>query len=246
MMRVDALSIFPGIFDTVMSTSMIGRAREAGILTFQAHDLRDWTHDRHRSTDDEPYGGGQGQLMKVAPVFEALDDLLSDRLPEATVIFFSPAGERFTQAVAAELARLERLVLVCGRYEGIDERAYARADRVLSIGDYVLTGGELAAMVVIDAVCRLLPGVLGNEMSNADESFESGLLEYPQYTRPAVYRGMEAPAVLLSGDHAKIAAWRRQESIRRTAALRPDLLAMADLTDAERAWITRQLEHEAD
>jgi tRNA (guanine37-N1)-methyltransferase len=230
-MRVETLSVFPQMFEAPMSLSIIGRARAAGILDFVAHDLRDWTHDNHNTTDDEPYGGGAGQLMKVEPVFEALDELLADA--PAKVLFFTPVGRRFTQELAEELAREERVIMVCGRYEGFDERVYARADLCLSLGDYVLTGGELAAMVVTDALCRLLPGALGDERSPLDESFSAGLLEYPQYTRPASYRGMDVPEVLLSGNHRMIADWRRKQSIIRTARLRPDLLGQAALTDEE-------------
>jgi tRNA (guanine37-N1)-methyltransferase len=230
-MRIETLSVFPEMFEVPMGTSIIGRARKAGFLDFVAHDLRDWTHDRHNTTDDEPYGGGAGQLMKVEPVFEALDDLL--QCHPAEVIFFTPVGERLTQALAEELAGCERIIMVCGRYEGFDERVYTRATRCISLGDYVLTGGELPAMVLTDAICRLIPGVLGDDQSNKDESFSAGLLEYPQYTRPANYRGLTVPEVLLSGDHGKIAAWRREQSIIRTARSRPDLLAGAALSEQE-------------
>ena len=233
-MIVETLSVFPGMFEGPMSASIIGRARSRGILDFHAHDLRAWTHDRHRSTDDAPYGGGQGLLMACPPIFEALDELQGSG-PPAHVIFFTPAGQRFDEGLAAELATYERLIMVCGRYEGIDERAYTRADRCISLGDYVLTGGELAAMVVTDAVTRLLPGVLGDEGSAVEESFSEGLLEFPQYTRPASYRGLDVPEVLLSGDHAAVAAWRREQAIERTARLRPDLLERAALTEEERA-----------
>jgi tRNA (guanine37-N1)-methyltransferase len=225
------------MFEAPMGLSIIGRARKAGLLEFIAHDLRHWTHDRHNTTDDEPYGGGQGQLMKVEPVFEALDELLQPELPPATVLFFTPAGQTFDQQLAEQLSSCQRIIMVCGRYEGFDERVYARADMLVSIGDYVLTGGELPAMVVTDAVCRLLPGVLGDEQSNVDESFSTGLLEYPQYTRPASYRGLQVPEVLLSGDHGAIARWRRQQAVLRTAQLRPDLLASAQLTPEERSWL---------
>ncbi|MDR0347045.1 MAG: tRNA (guanosine(37)-N1)-methyltransferase TrmD [Coriobacteriales bacterium] len=233
-MRIETLSVFPQMFEAPMSLSILGRARKAGILDFVAHDLRDWTHDNHNTTDDEPYGGGAGQLMKVEPVFEALDELLRDE--PAHVLFFTPAGRPFTQQIAEQLAEESRLIMVCGRYEGFDERVYTRADLSLSLGDYVLTGGELAAMVVSDAVCRLLPGVLGDEQSPLDESFSTGLLEYPQYTRPASYRGMDVPEVLLSGNHRMIAEWRRKQSIIRTAQLRPDLLEGAQLTEREWEW----------
>ncbi|MDR0350442.1 MAG: tRNA (guanosine(37)-N1)-methyltransferase TrmD [Coriobacteriales bacterium] len=231
-MRVETLSVFPQMFDAPMSLSIIGRARKAGILDFVAHDLRDWTHDAHNSTDDEPYGGGAGQLMKVEPLFEALDELCAEE--PAFVVFLTPIGRPFDQRLAEELSQKDRIIMVCGRYEGFDERAYSRADLCLSLGDYVLTGGELAAMVVTDALTRLLPGVLGDEQSPLDESFTAGLLEYPQYTRPASYRGMEVPEILLSGNHQLIAQWRRKQSIIRTAQTRPDLLAQANLTEQER------------
>jgi tRNA (guanine37-N1)-methyltransferase len=231
MMRVETLSVFPGMFEAPMGLSIVGRARKAGILEFTAHDLRDWTHDNHNTTDDEIYGGGAGQLMKVEPVFEALDDLLAAE--PAHVVFFTPTGIPFTQRLAQELTEKRRIIMVCGRYEGFDERVYTRADACISLGDYVLTGGELAAMVVTDAVCRLLPGALGDEQSPIDESFSTGLLEYPQYTRPASYRGLEVPEVLLSGNHRLIAEWRRRQSIIKTAQLRPDLLGSCDLTEEE-------------
>jgi len=221
-MRIETLSVFPEMFETVMATSILGRAREKGALEYLGHDLRKWTHDKHRTTDDEIYGGGPGQLMKPEPVFEALDELLATE--PAKVIIFTPQGRRFDQDLAKELALEPRLIMVCGRYEGFDERVYTLADCCISIGDYILTGGELAAMVVSDAICRFLPGVLGDEQSSADDSFSEGLLEYPQYTRPASYRGMDVPEVLLSGNHAAIAKWRREMSIIKTAELRPDLL----------------------
>lgn len=234
-MRIETLSVFPDMFSSVMHASILGRAEERGIFSFHAYDLRDWTHDRHRTVDDEPYGGGAGMLMKCEPLMEALDDLESCG-PRPHVIFFTPCGEPFSQRTAERLAQEERLLMVCGRYEGIDERVYARADERISLGDYVLTGGELPAMVVADAVVRLLPGALGDEMSAEEESFSSaGLLEYAQYTRPASYRGAEVPPVLLSGDHAKVAAWRRADALDRTCRWRPDLIARADLTDEERA-----------
>ena len=238
-MIFETLSVFPEVFGPYLDASIMGRARRAGVFEFHAHDLRDWTHDRHRTVDDAPFGGGQGMLMKPAPIFEAVDDL-SRRGPAPHVVFFSPCGRRFDQGVATELSRRERVLLVCGRYEGMDERVYALADDVVSLGDFVLTGGELAALAVIDATVRLLPGALGDEMSAVDESFSSdGLLEYAQYTRPASYRGMDVPEVLLSGDHARVDAWRRQSAIERTALWRPDLIESARLTPEER---TRALE----
>lgn len=233
-MIFETLSVFPGVFAPYLDASIMGRAQRAGVFEFRAHDLRDWTHDRHRTVDDAPFGGGQGMLMKPAPIFEAVDDL-SSRGPAPHVVFFSPCGARFDETRAERLSRRERVLLVCGRYEGMDERAYSLADEVISLGDYVLTGGELAALVVIDATVRLLPGALGDERSAEDESFSSaGLLEYAQYTRPASYRGMEVPEVLLSGDHARVDAWRRRSAIERTARWRPDLLAAAELTTEER------------
>ena len=238
-MIVETLSVFPDMFEGPMNLSILGRAQKSGAFRFKAHDLRDWTHDRHRTTDDEPYGGGQGLLMCCPPIFEALDDICAQG-PVPKVIFFTPTGQRFDQGLAMELAAEERLVMVCGRYEGIDERAYSRADLCISLGDYVLTGGELAAMVVTDAVVRLLPGVLGDEGSAVEESFADGLLEFPQYTRPASYRGMDVPPVLLSGDHGAIAAWRRRQAIARTLQRRPDLIESAGIAEAELADACRR------
>lgn len=235
-MRIECLSVFPGVFDSYMSCSIMGRAREAGIFSFVAHDLRDWTHDRHRTVDDAPFGGGQGMLMKPGPIFEAVRELSSASGPRPHVVFFSPCGRVFDEACAQRLAAEERVLFVCGRYEGMDERAYELADETISLGDYVLTGGELAAMVVSDAIVRLLPGALGDEMSAQDESFSCGLLEYAQYTRPADYDGMRVPEVLLSGDHAAVDAWRRESALARTALWRPDLLETARLTEDERAF----------
>ena len=233
-MRFETLSVFPEVFAPYLDASIMGRAQRAGILDFAAHDLRDWTHDRHRTVDDAPFGGGQGMLMKPAPIFEAVEALSAEG-PRPHVVFFSPCGRRYDQSCAEALSHEERVLLVCGRYEGMDERAYKLADDVFSLGDYVLTGGELAAMVVIDSVVRLLPGALGDAMSAKDESFSDGLLEYAQYTRPASYRGMDVPEVLLGGDHAKVDAWRRRSAVERTARWRPDLIEGADLTPDELA-----------
>lgn len=238
-MRFETLSVFPQVFESYLSSSILGRARERGIWSFASYDLRDWTHDRHRTVDDEPFGGGQGMLMKCGPLFEAVDAISAMPGGRPHVVFFSPCGTRYDEAAASRLATKERVLLVCGRYEGIDERAYELADDVFSLGDYVLTGGELAAMVVIDSVVRLLPGALGDAMSAKDESFSDGLLEYAQYTRPADYEGRGVPEVLLSGDHAKVRAWRRANAVERTARWRPDLLEAADLTSDERALARR-------
>jgi tRNA (guanine37-N1)-methyltransferase len=227
MIRFDVLSVFPEMFASPLNGSLIGKAREKGLIDIRLHDIRDYALDRHRMTDDAPYGGGGGMVMKVEPIDRALQAVLPDR-SEAPVILMTPQGEPFTQRRAEELATFGRLVLVCGRYEGVDERVREHlVDRELSIGDYVLSGGELAAMVVIDAVSRLVPGVLGNEASAAEDSFSTGLLEYPHYTRPAVYRGWATPEVLLSGNHAEIEAWRRRESLKRTLRRRPELLEKA-------------------
>ncbi len=237
-MIVETLSTFPHMFDSVMGSSMMRIAQEKGVLEFHAHDLRDWTHDRHRTTDDEPYGGGQGLVMKCEPIFEAHDQICAQSATgKPYTIFLTPTGERFGEALALDLAEREHLLFVCGHYEGIDERCYTLADRCISLGDYVLTSGELASMVVIDAVVRKLPGVLGDEGSAVDESFYDGLLEYPQYTRPATYRGMDVPEVLRSGNHAAIGAWRRQQSLLRTQKMRPDLLGSANLDASDAAFL---------
>lgn len=244
-MRFETLSVFPEVFAPYLDASIMGRAQRAGILDFAAYDLRDWTHDRHRTVDDAPFGGGQGMLMKPAPIFEAVEALSAEG-PRPHVVFFSPCGRRYDQSCAEALSHEERVLLVCGRYEGMDERAYELADDVFSLGDYVLTGGELAAMVVIDSVVRLLPGALGDAMSAKDESFSDGLLEYAQYTRPASYRGMDVPEVLLGGDHAKVDAWRRRSAVERTARWRPDLIEGADLTPGELALARAVMEREGD
>ena len=292
-MIIETLSTFPDMYESVMGASMMRIAQEKGILDFKAHDLRDWTHDRHRTTDDEPYGGGDGLVMKCAPIFEAYESLCASpcggsdaadrasgegsadaagQIPDDSsgaaqtpgegsasadaeqalsaasaaadqaasrpyTIFLAPQGRRFDDACACELAKQDRLLFICGHYEGIDERAYTLADEVISLGDYVLTSGELASMVVIDAVVRKLPGVLGAETGALGESFADGLLEYPQYTRPANFNGMEVPAVLLSGNHGVVDRWRREQSLERTYRLRPDLLEGMELPDVDRAFL---------
>lgn len=225
-MRIDIVTIFPEFFG-VLDVSLLGKARERGLFDVRVHNLRDFTHDRHRTVDDTPAGGGAGMVMRPDPWGEAFDEVLDE---DALVIVPSPAGTPFTQAIARELADEAHLVFACGRYEGIDQRVidyaadHARV-RELSLGDYVLNGGEVAAMAIIEAVGRLVPGVIGNPESLAEESHEDGLLEYPSYTKPAQWRGREVPAVLLSGNHAAIAAWRRDQQVERTARVRPDLLA---------------------
>lgn len=259
-MLIETLSTFPHMYDSVMGESMMKRAQEKGILEFCAHDLRDWTHDRHRTTDDDPYGGGAGLVMKCDPIFEAVEAILGKEFVEAKlaaappqgesqqrssaapqIVFLAPQGRPFDDAYADKLAAADHLLFICGHYEGIDERVYTLADHVISLGDYVLTSGELASMVVIDAAVRKLPGVLGAAEGPVDESFTSGLLEYPQYTRPADFRGMRVPEVLTSGNHAAIARWRREQSLARTAAARPDLIAAAEaagrLTPADQKFL---------
>lgn len=236
-MLVETLSTFPDMFTNIMGSSMMRIAQEKGLLEFCAYDLRDWTHDRHRTTDDDPYGGGQGLIMKPEPIFEAYDEISAAREQKPLTILLSPTGTQFDDAVACELSREERLLFICGHYEGVDERVYTLADRTISLGDYVLTSGELASMVIIDAVVRKIPGVLGAPGGASDESFSDGLLEYPQYTRPAEYRGMEVPPVLVSGNHALIAKWRHEQSLERTLRLRPDLLEGLDLSPADRKYL---------
>lgn len=223
-MKIETLSTFPTMFDSIMGSSMMKRAQDKGILSFQAHDLRDWTHNAHRTTDDSPYGGGQGLVMKCEPIFEAYDDLTTGLSEKPYTIFLTPVGEVLNDTIATELSEKEHLFFVCGHYEGIDERAYTLADRRISIGDYVLTSGELASLVVIDSVVRKIKGVLGDDQSALDESFCQNLLEYPQYTRPAQYRGMDVPEVLLSGNHKAIEDWRHEQRLERTKFFRPDLL----------------------
>jgi len=221
-MKIDVLTLFPAMFAGPLDESIIKRARQAGLLELQLHQLRDWTHDRHKTVDDRPFGGGPGMLLKPEPIFEAVESLAREN---TRVILLSPAGRKFDQSIARELAQQEHLLFVTGHYEGFDERIReALADDELSIGDYVLTNGALPAMVVIDAVTRLLPGALGDDASSHDESFSHGLLEYPQYTRPAEFRGMKVPERLVSGNHAEIARWRAEQARLRTKERRPDLM----------------------
>jgi tRNA (guanine37-N1)-methyltransferase len=240
LLRFDVVTLFPELFDAPMRTSVIGRAVERGILSVAVHDLREHGIGRHRVVDDAPYGGGAGMVMRPEPLFAAVEPLRADG---AQVILLDPAGERLTDRLARELAAGPHLVLVCGRYEGIDERARALADREVSIGDYVLTGGELPALVLIDAVGRLVPGVIEAD-SHESDSFADGLLEGPSYTRPERFRDAAVPPVLLSGHHGEVARWRRSEALRRTLARRPDLLASAPLSDQDRAELRRLQEED--
>ena len=226
-MRIDAITIFPDYFQ-VLDISLLGKARENEIIDFRVHDLRDFTHDKHRTVDDSPYGGGAGMLMKPEPWGEAFDEILPAD-GSAIVIFTSPAGELFKQATAHELANAEHIVFACGRYEGIDQRVVDYAEtkanvRMISLGDYVLNGGEVAALAMVEAIARLIPGVIGNAESLVEESHSDGLLEYPSYTKPASWRDLDVPEVLRGGNHAAIAKWRKEQQIERTKRVRPDLL----------------------
>jgi tRNA (guanine37-N1)-methyltransferase len=237
MMVFDVLTIFPGMFSSPLSESLLKKALDKGILEIQIRNLRDYTEDKHRMTDDYPYGGGAGMVMKPEPVIRAVEEIKAKH-PEARSILLTPQGEPFDQKTARELSAYSHWILICGRYEGLDERVRMKAvDREISIGDYVLTGGEIPALVLIDCVSRYVPGVLGCAGSVEEESFSRGLLEYPQYTRPPVFRDLVVPEVLLSGNHALIERWRRQESLRRTLARRPDLLDRAPLSAEDRAFL---------
>ena len=240
-MRFDVLTLFPAIVNGPLHESILKRAIETGRLVVAVHNIRDYTLDKHHVTDDVPYGGGGGMVMKPEPVFAAVQAALADTPSmRPPIILMTPQGRRFTQAVARELAQHERLVLICGRYEGVDERVreFLATDEI-SIGDYVLTGGELPALVVIDAVTRLLPGVLGDPGATLEDSHSDGLLEYPHYTRPPDFQGRAVPEVLLSGHHAQVERWRREASLRRTFERRPDLLAQANLSEADREFLAR-------
>jgi tRNA (guanine37-N1)-methyltransferase len=231
-MRVDILTLFPNIFSGPFEESIIKRAREKGLIEIRVVNIRDYTTDKHRTADDRPFGGGPGMVLKPEPIFAAVEELKGEG--RARVILTTPQGRLFTQDYARDLAKEDHIIIICGRYEGVDERVReALVTDAISIGDYVLTGGELAAMVIVDAVARLIPGVLGNEDSITEDSFWRGLLGYPQYTRPASFRGMRVPDVLLSGNHAMIARWRRKESLRRTLYYRPELLQKAKLEEED-------------
>jgi tRNA (guanine37-N1)-methyltransferase len=240
-MRFDLFTLFPEICQAYLQESILKRAQAAGLVSVYVHNIRDYATDKHQVTDDLPYGGGGGMVMKPEPVFAAVESVIPN-LP-APILLLTPQGRTFTQAVARELSRHERLALICGRYEGFDERIRTHlATDEISIGDYVLTGGELGALVIVDAVTRLLPGVLGDPTGAEDDSFASGLLEYPHYTRPADFRGWAVPETLLSGDHARIEKWRRQEALRRTFLRRPDLLLKLELSEEDKRWLSQVAE----
>lgn len=246
-MHIDVFTLFPEMFAGPLSVSILARAQEAGLLTVALHNIRDWAEGKHHITDEPPYGGGGGMVMKVEPIVRAIEGVLGEALPATPVILLTPQGRVFTQRVAYELSAHARLALICGRYEGVDERVreLVVTDEI-SIGDYVLTGGELPALVLIDAVARLIPGVLGARWAPEDDSHATGLLEGPHYTRPPVFRGLAVPDALLSGDHARIERWRREQALRRTFERRPDLLETANLTDAERRFVEQLREEQAD
>lgn len=228
-MKIDVLTLFPKMFAGPLDVSIVQRARKAGLVDLRIHNLRDWTHDRHKTVDDKPFGGGPGMVLKPEPLFEAVESLAGE---QTHVVLMTPAGQVFNQAKARELSGREHLLFICASYEGVDERAVETlVDEELSIGDFVLTNGGLPAMVMIDAVTRLIPGALGHEESAVDESFSHGLLEYPHYTRPAEFRGMKAPEVLLSGHHAEIEKWRKEQAKLRTARRRPDMLENGKKTE---------------
>ncbi|MEX0800368.1 MAG: tRNA (guanosine(37)-N1)-methyltransferase TrmD [Dehalococcoidia bacterium] len=241
-MRIDILTLFPNMFRGPFDESIVKRAIDAGLVSIHLHDIRKWAKDRHKSVDDYPYGGGPGMVLKPDVVFAAAEDVLAMAEPREPVILLTPIGRRLTHDLALELAARERLVLMCGHYEGFDARVHERlATDEMSIGDYVLSGGELAAMVLVDAVVRQIPGALGSPESAGQESFSEGLLEAPHYTRPPEFRGWQAPEVLLSGNHAEVDRWRRRQNLLLTARRRPDLLASIEMSDEERRWLEDEL-----
>ena len=246
-MRIDILTLFPGFFAGPLDESIVKRAREAGVLDIRVHNIRDWAEGKHRVCDDYPFGGGPGMVMKPEPLVHAIEGVQAMAEDRGPVVLLTPQGRVLDQCLVRELAAERRLMLLCGHYEGVDERVVELAiTHEISIGDYILSGGEPAALVVLDAVARLVPGVVGSCESLVEESHSAGLLEYPQYTRPAAFRGLRAPDILLSGHHAEIARWRRQQRLLRTARRRPDLLARAEITDAERGWLREQVDQRID
>ncbi len=244
-MQFDVFTILPEVMEEYLQASILGRAQKSGLVSVSLHNIRDFTTDRHRTTDDEPYGGGGGMVMKPEPIFAAVEAVLGPDLSSLPVVLLTPQGRKFDQAIAREFSQHERIALICGRYEGIDERVREHlANEEISIGDYVLTGGELPALILIDAVTRLLPGVLGDMNATSKDTLADGLLEHGHFTRPAVFRGWEVPEVLRSGDHAKIAAWRYEQSLRRTIKRRPDLIKSLDLQGHDKALIDRIVKEE--
>jgi len=240
-MRIDFFTLFPHLFESPLSSAIFQRARDKGLASFHVHNIRDYTHDKHHITDDYPYGGGAGMVLKPGPIFEAVESVLAGRTPQdepLSIVLLSPQGKLFSQAEAERLAACNRLLLICGHYEGVDERVGEHlATESISIGDYVLSGGEIPALVVADAVVRLIPGVLGSPESAGEDSHAEGLLEYPHYTRPPDFRGWPVPPVLLSGNHGEVAKWRRRESLRRTLERRPDLVKKARLSPDDKRMI---------
>ena len=237
MMDIDTITIFPGMFQGFLQEGVVARAQKAGVVRVGVHELRDYTQDRHRSVDDYPYGGGAGMVFRPEPLFAAVEAL---RRPESWVVLLDPQGQTFSQAVAQELSARPHLILLCGRYEGVDERVRDHlVDQEISLGDFLLAGGEVAALAIVEAVVRLLPGALGSPQSLEEESHSSGLLEYPQYTRPPVFRGWAVPPILLSGNHQEIARWRREQALLRTRQRRPELLGRADLTPQDRRFLEK-------
>lgn len=245
-MRVDIFSLFPQVFDPYLEISILQRAIQNGLIDIHNHNIRDWTVDKHHTTDDVPYGGGGGMVMKVEPVFAAVEDILG-KPPKCPLILMTPQGRLFDQKTAYELSSFDHLAILCGRYEGIDERIRENlVTREISVGDYVLTGGELPALTVLDAIVRLIPGALGDPDGAQDDSHASGLLEYPHYTRPPEFRGLRVPDVLLSGNHAEIARWRREQSLKRTLERRPDLLQKIELSEKETRYIDKLKDEHSD
>lgn len=242
-MRIDILTLFPQMFESIFNFSIVERAKERDLVDINLHDIRTYTHDKHHIVDDYPYGGGAGMMLKPEPIFEAVEAVKEESgLSSVFTILLTPQGRLFNQGIAQELAGYQQLILVCGHYEGVDERvAEYLVDDEISIGDYLLSGGETAAMVIVDCLVRLLPGAIGSEGSLTEESHSNGLLEYPQYTRPEVFRNWAVPSVLLSGNHAEIARWRRQRSLLRTAERRADLLARAKLSDTDKKLLNEAL-----
>lgn len=244
-MQIDILTLFPEMCEAFLGESIIGRARKAEKVTINCHNIRDYTKDKHNRVDDAPYGGGMGMIMQVQPIYDCVTAVSKNLKTKPHIVYLSPKGKTFNQKKAIELSKLDNLMLLCGHYEGVDERVLEKiVDEEISIGDFVLTGGEIAAVTVADAVCRMLPGVLSDDICFSEESHFEGLLEYPQYTRPAVWEGMEVPDVLLSGHHANIVNWRREQSLLTTLRKRPEMLEKAELSEKDKAFIKAQLSAE--